>query len=48
MVSSLNQAYYHRNFYAAGRVAGTEGLPTDATATETAELLSAAADARPE
>ena len=24
MVSSLNQAYYHRNFYAAGRVAGTE------------------------
>jgi len=24
MVSSLNQAYYHRNFYAAGRVEGTE------------------------
>ncbi|RZK16985.1 MAG: NlpC/P60 family protein [Hymenobacter sp.] len=24
MVSSLNQAYYHHNFYAAGRVAGTE------------------------
>ena len=48
MVSSLNQAYYHRNFYAAGRVAGTEGLATDATAAETAELLSAAANARPE
>ena len=24
MVSSLNQAYYSRNFYAAGRVEGTE------------------------
>ncbi|MGI4865061.1 MAG: C40 family peptidase [Janthinobacterium lividum] len=24
MVSSLNQAYYHHNFYAAGRVSGTE------------------------
>ncbi len=24
MVSSLNQPYYHHNFYAAGRVAGTE------------------------
>ena len=35
MVSSLNQAYYHHNFYAAGRVAGTE-VPT------AEELLSAA------
>ncbi|MDJ0364298.1 C40 family peptidase [Hymenobacter sp. H14-R3] len=48
MVSSLNQAYYHRNFYAAGRVAGTEALSADATAAETAELLTAAASARPE
>ena len=48
MVSSLNQAYYHRNFYAAGRVAGTAALSADATAAETAELLSAAANARPE
>ncbi len=44
MISSLNQAYYHRNFYAAGRVAGTQGLPTDATPAETAALLSAAAN----
>jgi probable lipoprotein NlpC len=37
MVSSLNQPYYHHNFYAAGRVAGTElpaaeALLTTATA----------------
>jgi len=36
MVSSLNQPYYHRNFYAAGRVAGTEVAPAEAV-----ELLSA-------
>ena len=36
MVSSLNQAYYHHNFYAAGRVAGTE-VP------QAEELLAAAA-----
>jgi probable lipoprotein NlpC len=35
MVSSLNQPYYHHNFYAAGRVAGTE-LPA------AEELLTAA------
>ncbi|RZK22168.1 MAG: NlpC/P60 family protein [Hymenobacter sp.] len=39
MVSSLNQAYYHRNFYAAGRVEGTE-LP------QAEELLAAAAQAQ--
>ncbi|MVN76357.1 hypothetical protein GO988_08475 [Hymenobacter sp. HMF4947] len=48
MVSSLNQPYYHHNFYAAGRVAGAEKLAEDATPAETAELLSAAASARPE
>ncbi len=42
MVSSLSQAYYARNFYAAGRMAGTTaGQPTEA-------LLAAAASARPE
>ena len=42
MVSSLSQAYYARNFYAAGRMAGTAaGQPTEA-------LLAAAASARPE
>ena len=49
MVSSLNQAYYHHNFYAAGRVAGAEAIATDATPTEeTAALLNAAASAQPE
>ncbi|TFZ66114.1 NlpC/P60 family protein [Hymenobacter sp. UV11] len=48
MVSSLHQAYYQHNFYAAGRVAGAESLSADATPAETAELLSAAASARPE
>jgi probable lipoprotein NlpC len=48
MVSSLHQAYYQHNFYAAGRVAGTEPLSPDATPAEAAELLSAAANARPE
>ena len=32
MVSSLNQPYYHRNFYAAGRVAAA--ALADAPATE--------------
>lgn len=48
MVSSLHQPYYQHNFYAAGRVAGTGPLSPDATPAETAELLSAAVDARPE
>ncbi len=48
MVSSLHQPYYQHNFYAAGRVAGTELLSPDATPAEAAELLSAAANARPE
>lgn len=43
MVSSLQQPYYHRNFYAAGRVAGAEAAPT-----VTAEMLAEAASARPE
>ena len=47
MISSLRQAYYHHNFYAAGRVAGTE-VPTEVTPLETAALLTAAASARPE
>jgi len=48
MVSSLHQPYYQHNFYAAGRVAGTEALSPDATPAETAELLSAAATASPD
>ena len=48
MVSSLHQAYYQHNFYAAGRVAGTENFSPDATPAETAELLQAAATARPD
>lgn len=48
MVSSLHEAYYKRNFYSAGRVAGTEGFSPDATPTEAGELLQASANARPE
>jgi len=48
MVSSLNQAYYHRNFYAAGRVAGTEAVSPDASAADVVGLLAEAASARPE
>ncbi|MGI4869767.1 MAG: C40 family peptidase [Janthinobacterium lividum] len=43
MVSSLHEAYYHNNFYAAGRVPGLEP-----TAPATAELLSSVANVRPE
>ena len=45
MVSSLSQAYYHHNFYAAGRVAGTQAAEAPVV---TAEALAAAASARPE
>jgi cell wall-associated NlpC family hydrolase len=48
MVSSLSQPYYHRNFYSAGRVAGTEAVSPDATAADVVGLLAQAADARPE
>jgi probable lipoprotein NlpC len=48
MVSSLNQAYYHHNFYSAGRVAGTEGVSPDATPADVVGLLAQAANARPE
>ena len=48
MVSSLHQAYYKRNFYSAGRVAGTESFSPDATPAEAGELLQAHANARPE
>ncbi|MGI4833823.1 MAG: C40 family peptidase [Janthinobacterium lividum] len=48
MVSSLNQAYYHRNFYAAGRVAGTQAPTTIEGIAIDAETLAAAASARPE
>ena len=46
MVSSLSQPYYHHNFYAAGRVAGTEEAPAPTTTADMVELLDAAADAR--
>jgi probable lipoprotein NlpC len=46
MVSSLNQPYYHHNFYAAGRVAGTDEAPAPTTTAEVVELLDAAASAR--
>ncbi|WP_236018452.1 C40 family peptidase [Hymenobacter sp. BT559] len=48
MVSSLNQPYYHRNFYSAGRVAGTEAVSPDASPADVVGLLAQAADARPE
>jgi probable lipoprotein NlpC len=48
MVSSLNQPYYHHNFYSAGRVPGTEALSPEATASDVEGMLAAAADARPE
>lgn len=48
MVSSLNQPYYHRNFYSAGRVAGTETVSPDASPSDVVGLLAQAADARPE
>jgi len=47
MVSSLNQAYYHRNFYSAGRVRGAEEVSPEATAADVEGML-AAAEARPE
>ena len=46
MVSSLSQPYYHHNFYAAGRVAGTDEVPAPTTTADMVELLDAAADAR--
>jgi probable lipoprotein NlpC len=48
MVSSLNQPYYHHNFYSAGRVAGTEAVSPDASPADVVSLLAQAADARPE
>jgi len=48
MVSSLNQAYYHRNFYSAGRVRGAEEVSAEATASDVEGMLAAAAEARPE
>ncbi len=48
MVSSLHEAYYKRNFYSAGRVAGTENFSPDATPAEAGELLQASANARPD
>ncbi|NML65633.1 C40 family peptidase [Hymenobacter sp. RP-2-7] len=48
MVSSLHEAYYHRNFYAAGRVAGTQAPATIEGVAIDAETLAAAASARPE
>jgi probable lipoprotein NlpC len=48
MVSSLSQPYYQRNFYSAGRVAGTEAVSPDASAADVVGLLADAADARPE
>jgi cell wall-associated NlpC family hydrolase len=48
MVSSLHEAYYHRNFYAAGRVAGTQAPATIEGMTVDPEILAAAASARPE
>ncbi|QKG54001.1 C40 family peptidase [Hymenobacter sp. BRD67] len=48
MVSSLNQPYYHHNFYAAGRVAGTEAAPAPTTPADVIEMLAAAEHARPE
>ena len=46
MVSSLSQPYYHHNFYAAGRVAGTEEVPAPTTTADMVELLDAAATAQ--
>jgi probable lipoprotein NlpC len=46
MVSSLSQPYYQHNFYAAGRVAGTDEVPAPTTTADMVELLDAAADAR--
>jgi cell wall-associated NlpC family hydrolase len=46
MVSSLSQPYYHHNFYAAGRVAGTEEAPLPTSTTDMVELLDAAANAQ--
>jgi len=48
MVSSLSQPYYQRNFYSAGRVAGTEAVSPDASPADVVGLLAQAADARPE
>ncbi|QKG58319.1 C40 family peptidase [Hymenobacter sp. BRD128] len=48
MVSSLNQPYYHHNFYSAGRVAGTEAVSPDASVADVVGLLAQAANARPE
>ena len=48
MVSSLNQPYYHHNFYSAGRVAGTEGVSPDASPADVVGLLAQAANAHPE
>ena len=48
MVSSLHQDYYRRNFYAAGRVAGTQAPTTIEGVAIDAETLAAAASARPE
>ncbi len=46
MVSSLSQPYYHHNFYAAGRVAGTEEVTIPTTTTDMVELLDEAANAQ--
>lgn len=46
MVSSLSQPYYQHNFYAAGRVAGTDESPAPTTTADMVELLDAAAAAR--
>ena len=46
MVSSLSQPYYHHNFYAAGRVAGTDEVPAPTTTADMVELLDAAASAQ--
>ena len=46
MVSSLSQPYYHHNFYAAGRVTGTDDVPAPTTTADMVELLDAAASAQ--
>jgi len=48
MVSSLQQAYYRHNFYAAGRVTGTQAPATIEGLAIDPEVLAAAASARPE
>jgi len=48
MVSSLDQPYYHHNFYSAGRVPGTEAVSPDAAPADVVDMLAAAASVRPE